>query len=71
MQDFHRIFGSVPVGRLPGTIKGPFKAIRYCLEGQASTMGVQAAALSASMLLETYSRLAQPLKHAAPDGFFE
>ena len=28
-------------------------------------MGVQAATLSASMLLETYKRLVQPLKHAA------
>ena len=34
MQHFYNIFGPTPVGRLPGTIKGPFKAIRhYCLKG--------------------------------------
>ena len=33
MQGFYRVFGSIPVGRLPGTIKGPFKSTRYCLEG--------------------------------------
>ena len=33
IQGFYRVFGSIPVGRLPGTIKGPFKATRYCLEG--------------------------------------
>ena len=33
IQGFYRVFGSIPVGRLPGTIKGPFKAIRCCLEG--------------------------------------
>ena len=32
MQGFYRVFGSVPVGRLPGTVKGPFKALRYCLK---------------------------------------
>ena len=33
MQGFYRVFGSIPVGRLPGTIKGPFKSTRYCLKG--------------------------------------
>ena len=33
MQDFYRIFGSISAGRLPGTIKSTFKAIRYCLKG--------------------------------------
>ena len=33
IQGFYRVFGSIPVGRLPGTIKGPFKALRYCLKG--------------------------------------
>ena len=33
MQHFYSIFGHIPVGRLPGTIKGPFKAIRYYLGG--------------------------------------
>ena len=32
-QHFYNIFGHIPVGRLPGTIKGPFKAIRYYLGG--------------------------------------
>ena len=32
IQGFYRVFGSIPVGRLPGTIKGPFKSTRYCLE---------------------------------------
>ena len=29
MQGLYRVFGSVPVSRLPSTIKGPFKALRY------------------------------------------
>ena len=29
----YRVFGSIPVGRLPGAIKGTFKAIRYYLGG--------------------------------------
>ena len=33
IQGFYRVFGSIPVGRLAGTIKGPFKSTRYCLEG--------------------------------------
>ena len=33
IQGFYRVFGSIPVGRLPGTIKGPFKSTRYCLKG--------------------------------------
>ena len=33
MQHFCSIFGQIPVGRLLGTIKGPFKAIRHCLKG--------------------------------------
>ena len=33
MQYFYSIFGPMSVDRLPGTIKGPFKAIRCCLEG--------------------------------------
>ena len=33
IQYFYSIFGFIPVGRLPGTIKGPFKSTRYYLEG--------------------------------------
>ena len=33
MQGLYRAFGSIPVDRLPGTIKGPVKPLRYCLEG--------------------------------------
>ena len=33
IQGFYRVSGSIPVGRLPGAIKGPFKAIRYYLGG--------------------------------------
>ena len=40
IQGFYRVFGSTPVGRLAGTIKGPFKSTRYCLEGEASTLGI-------------------------------
>ena len=32
MQGFYRIFGSMPVGRLPGTVKGIFKSTIYSLE---------------------------------------
>ena len=65
MQHFYSSFGRIPVGRLPGTIKGPFKVIRHCLKGWVSSAGVYAATLSASMLLETYNRLVQPLKYTA------
>ena len=30
---FYRGCGSILVGRLAGTIKGPFKSTRHCLEG--------------------------------------
>ena len=33
IQGFYMVFGSIPVGRLAGTIKDPFKSTRYCLEG--------------------------------------
>jgi hypothetical protein len=29
IQGFYKICGSIPVGRLPGTIKGTFKTIMY------------------------------------------
>ena len=69
MQHFYSISGTIPVGCLPGAVKGPCKAIRYYLGDQASTMGVKAATSSTSMLLETYNRLAHSLKHAAPTAF--
>jgi hypothetical protein len=40
IQGFYRVFGSIPADRLPGAIKGPFKAIRYYLGGQTSIVGV-------------------------------
>ena len=40
MQDFYRIFGPVSVGRLPGSVEGSPKAIRYSLDSWASTVGV-------------------------------
>jgi hypothetical protein len=40
MQYFYSIFGPMSVDRLPCTVKGPFKAIRYYLGGQTSIVGV-------------------------------
>ena len=42
IQGFYRAFGSIPADRLPGAIKGPFKAIRYYLGGQTSIVRYRA-----------------------------